>query len=167
MSSGFSEAWLADYQKRIASLRAPVAVIAKKPGNTAAERHKRVKAGVRLDIGPMHFRSGWEANMGRYYNFLIRSGAILKWEYEPTTFWFLEIKRGTRSYLPDFKIWPINGEPYFVELKGYMDAKSKTKLKRMKKYYPNVRVDLVDAKAYQAIARTVRALIPAWEGGEV
>lgn len=171
---GFSEEWLADYQKRMASLKAPTKapvaapapVKRKKPGNTATERHARVKRGVRLDIGPMHFRSAWEANYARYLNVMIRFGKILKWEYEPTTFWFNGIKRGTVSYLPDFKIWPITGEPYFVEVKGYLDGKSKTKLKRMRKFHPGVRVELVDAKAYQAIARTVRALIPAWEGGE-
>ena len=60
-------------------------------------------------------------------------GEILKWEYEPETFWFEKIKRGVRTYTPDFKVTEKDGSIIFHEVKGYMDARSKTKLKRMKK----------------------------------
>jgi hypothetical protein len=61
---------------------------------------------------------------------------IEEWEHEPQTFWFEEIKRGTRSYLPDFKITRFEGSHYWVEIKGYLDSKSLTKIKRFRKYYP-------------------------------
>jgi hypothetical protein len=54
------------------------------------------------------------------------------------------------------------GEDYYVEVKGYMDDKSKTKLKRMRIYYPNVEVQLIDSDRYKSIARG-RALIKNWE----
>ena len=126
--------------------------------------HSRSKHGCRTDLDNKYFRSAWEANYARYLNFLKALGEIFKWEYEADTFWFEAIKRGTRSYTPDFKIWTKNAsEPYYEELKGWMDAKSKTKLSRMAKYYPNVKVVLVDEKKYRAIARSIRTMIPNWE----
>lgn len=85
----------------------------------------------------IYFRSEWEARYARYLQFLKESRAIAEWLYEPQTFWFEEIKRGTRSYLPDFKVIKPDGSHYWVEVKGYFDSKSKTKIKRFKKYYPS------------------------------
>ena len=129
-----------------------------KPANKFAS----IKSGVREDIGPMFFRSSWEANYARYLNFLIKHGQIEKWEHEPDTFWFEAIRRGTRSYLPDFKVWE-NGKIHYVEVKGYMDAKSKTKLKRMAKYYPDIDLRLVGAREYRSIAVKVGRMVSGWE----
>lgn len=68
---------------------------------------------------------------------------ILDWEHEPKTFWFEGIKRGCVSYLPDFRILRPNGEHYWVEVKGYLDSKSKTKLKRFKRYFPEEELLLI------------------------
>jgi hypothetical protein len=76
-----------------------------------------------------YFRSWWEVDYACYLNILRKYKRIKEWEYEPQTFWFEKIKRGTRSYLPDFRITDQDGSQYFVEVKGYMDAKSKTKLR--------------------------------------
>lgn len=121
------------------------------------------KAGYREDLGNIYFRSAWEANYARYLNWLIEKGQINRWEYESDTFWFDKIKRGVRSYKPDFKVWDRpESDPYYVEVKGWMDAKSKTKLKRMTKYHPDVRVDLFGAKEYRALKKWSN-LIPGWE----
>lgn len=107
------------------------------------------------------FRSSWEVNIAYYFDFLKNNGEIKEWEYEPDVFWFHEIKRGVRSYKPDFRITENDGTTYFVEVKGYMDAKSITKLKRMKKYYPNIRIDVLDKKRYQDISKKA-SIIPNW-----
>lgn len=86
------------------------------------------------------FRSWWEVDYACYLEILKKYKRIKEWEYEPKTFWFENIKRGTRSYLPDFRITEFNDTVYYVEVKGHMDDKSKTKLKRMKKYYPEVKL---------------------------
>lgn len=126
--------------------------------------HSRCRHGCRSDLKNMYFRSAWEANYARYLNFLKEHGEIFKWEYEADTFWFVAIKRGVRSYTPDFKIWEKEtSEPYYEELKGWMDAKSKTKLSRMAKYFPHIKVVLVDEKKYRAIAKSIQAMIPNWE----
>lgn len=70
-------------------------------------------------------------------------GIIKGWEHEPKCFWFNEIKRGTRSYLPDFKVSLHDGSHYWVEVKGYFDSKSLTKIKRFRKYYPQEKLVVV------------------------
>jgi hypothetical protein len=67
---------------------------------------------------------------------------IRNWEYEPKTFWFEAIKRGVRSYKPDFKVTELDGTHYWIEVKGYLDSKSKTKIKRFQKYYPDEKLFL-------------------------
>lgn len=137
------------------------------------------KQGQRPDLGDHHFRSSWEANYARYLNQMMREGKVARWEYEPVTFWFHTIKRGVRSYMPDFKVWPSRHyekyliwkslirssqeiEPHFVEVKGYMDARSKTKIKRMAKYYPEVDLRVFGAAQYKVLCARYSHL-PGWE----
>lgn len=90
-----------------------------------------------------YFRSDWEYQFCLALDLLKCKGEIRDWEYEPKTFWFLEIKRGVRSYKPDFRVTRNDGSQYWIEVKGHMDDKSKTKLKRFKKYYPNEQLQLI------------------------
>jgi hypothetical protein len=91
-----------------------------------------------------YFRSNWEYRYACYLEFLKICGVITEWLHEPQTFWFEKIKRGTRSYLPDFKVIRPNGSHYWVEVKGYFDRKSLTKIKRFKKYFPQEELIIVD-----------------------
>jgi len=117
------------------------------------------------DIGGKHnyYRSRWEANYARYLELLQSVGKISGWEHEPQTFWFDGLRRGCTSYLPDFRIYNKNDTVEYHEVKGWMDPKSKTKLKRMAKYHPNITLILIDRKRYLAIEKTVRGIIPGWE----
>lgn len=91
-----------------------------------------------------YFKSDWEVKFAKFLQFLKEQKHIHEWEYEPQTFWFDEIKRGIRSYLPDFKIINLDATYYWVEVKGYMDRKSRTKIKRFKKYYPQEQLVVID-----------------------
>lgn len=71
---------------------------------------------------------------------LFKAKAISSWEYEPDTFWFEKIKRGVRSYTPDFKIVHKDGTVEYHEVKGWMDKKSQTKIKRMAIYHPEIKL---------------------------
>lgn len=84
----------------------------------------------------IYFRSKVEVRVATQLEALQKGLKIKNWEYEPQTFWFDAIKRGVRCYKPDFKVTRLDGSHFWIEVKGYMDAKSKTKLKRFKKYYP-------------------------------
>ena len=112
----------------------------------------------------LYFRSAWEANYARFLMWMLDQGHIQRFEYESNTFWFPKIKRGVRSYLPDFKVWEsLNKEPHFVEVKGRLDQKSVTKLKRMDKYYPDVELRVVDGAKYHEIKNKLSTVIPNWE----
>ena len=110
-----------------------------------------------------YYRSRWEANYGRYLEWLRTQGQIASWEHEPDTFWFENIKRGVRSYLPDFKVTEIGGSHAYHEVKGWMDSRSKTTIKRFRKYYPNETLIVVDKTTYAAIERNMSRMIGGWE----
>jgi hypothetical protein len=122
------------------------------------------KAGWR-EIGGrrIFFRSRWEANYARYLEWLRSRGEIQSWEHEPHTFWFDGIRRGCVSYLPDFRVTEAGGTIRWHEVKGWMDARSKTVLDRMAKYHPAEVIVLIREKQYEEIRRKVGAIIKGWE----
>lgn len=129
--------------------------------STRIRTRPRVASGTRTDLG-FYVRSKWEANVARYLKFLRLRGKVYDWEYEPETFYF-PIRRGTVSYTPDFKVWDHkDAKPVYWEVKGYMDAKSKTQLNRMARYHPDVQIVLIERDEYRAIAKWSR-LIEGWE----
>ena len=125
--------------------------------------YKNIKRGKRADLGSIWWRSGWEANYARYLNWRMANGDIAGWEYEKVEFEFTKIKRGTRYYLPDFKITFPDGRIEYHEVKGRLTAKAATQLRRMAKFHPDVKVELIDKKRYYAIRRQVAKIIPYWE----
>jgi hypothetical protein len=142
------------------------ALVAEKAARTNRSRgtydsqncYSRCKRGFRTIADKrIFFRSAMEADYARFLTFM-----GIKWEYEPKTFWFPGIESGTMSYTPDFF---LSEEGRYVECKGWMDAKSKTKLRRMSKYHPEIRVDLIDWKSFRGICRGVGRVIPEWESG--
>lgn len=100
----------------LAKINAPVVVA---PGT--------FRAGYRADID-ISVRSGWEANVARWLTWW-----EIEWQYEPRTFYFPNLKRGARSYLPDFY---LPKEDIWVEVKGRLKSSDRTKLKRFLKYCP-------------------------------
>lgn len=122
---------------------------------------RRGNGGKREDLKNMYFRSTWESNYARYLNFLISKGQIKRWEFEVDVFEF-PVKRGSKFYTPDFKVWASDSNYEYHEVKGYMDQKSATKLKRMKKYYPNEKLVLIQKEQYREISKW-QAIIPGWE----
>lgn len=100
-----------------------------------------------------YFHSKMEANYALYLDFLKKQKEILNWEYEPDRFVFEKILTGTRVYTPDFKVWITPAKWEYHETKGYMDAQSKTKLKRMRIYYPKEIVIVIDAEAYKSLKK--------------
>ena len=126
-------------------------------------KNRRGRGGKRSDLQDRYFRSSWEANWARYLNWLISIGEIEKWEFEVDTFEF-PVKRGSRFYLPDFKIFNKNGSIEYHEVKGWMDPVSATKIKRMAKYYPKVKLVIIDKSYYRSVAKKISSIIPGWEG---
>lgn len=121
---------------------------------TASNPYSRTKSGKRSDLNGQFFRSAWEANIARLFNAM-----KIKWEYEPKTFYFEKIRRGCTSYTPDFYLPEYD---VWIEVKGWMDDKSRTKLKRFAKYYPNEKLELIDSKRYREIEKKAK-ILPYWE----
>lgn len=90
--------------------------------------YSKIKSGKRMDLGGQFFRSATEANYARFLNLF-----QVKWEYEPKEFEFESIARGVRFYTPDFY---LPEEDRWIEVKGWMDDKSFTRLRRFKKFFP-------------------------------
>lgn len=120
--------------------------------NNPQNQYSRVRKGkITIDDKTFFARSRWEANVAAYLQYLKESDLIKDWEHEAEEYRFEAIKRGVMSYLPDFKVTRLNGSFYLIEVKGYMDDKSKTKLNRMKKYFPDIFIDLIEAKRYKQL----------------
>jgi hypothetical protein len=134
-------------------------------GTQLNERTKATWKASWREIGGVRkfYRSRWEANYARYLEFLKQQGKIKDWKHEPKTFWFDGIKRGCVSYLPDFLVVENDGSESYHEVKGWMDDRSKTKIKRMAKYFPDVKLIVIDSKAYRALQKTAAAIVSGWE----
>jgi hypothetical protein len=109
--------------------------------------------------GTVYFRSKWEANYALFLDFLVRNGNIEKWEYEADVFVFEEIKFGNRSYRPDFKVFNNDGSIEYHEVKGHMNSSSKTKLKRMEKFFPDVKLTVIAQPQYNEIYKSFKKIL--------
>jgi len=159
VSEEFLEAVLArGYTVASSSIHRPL------PAVTAdsSQKKNRYGSGKRADLG-IYLRSIWESNYARYLNWLQSRGVIYKWEYEPDIYRF-PVRPGPSSfYRPDFKVWLTPERFAYHEVKGQMTQVSKTKLARMKKYFPEHEVILITEVQYRELVYKVAALIPEWE----
>ncbi|MBM3606202.1 MAG: hypothetical protein FJX25_16200 [Alphaproteobacteria bacterium] len=164
VSSASWWASLSDDEKAAHTLNSMKANVAKN-GRIAVQSSRGSWKADWREIGGkrVFFRSRWEANYARYLEWLRCHGQIAYWEHEPETFWFENIKRGVRSYLPDFLVTEPDGAKAYHEVKGWMDSRSKTTISRFKKYYPQHKLIVIDAVAYRAIKRKVAGMIEGWE----
>ena len=96
-----------------------------------------------------YFRSLLEFEYANILQVQVGCGQLVGWLHEPKTFYFdgegtdlPPIKRGVTNYKPDFKVIENDGSHYWTECKGYMDSKSRTKIKRFRKYFPNEKLIL-------------------------
>ena len=132
------------------------------------ERSSQSRGWREIDGKRIYFINRSEADYYRYLSWLKTKGQIYDFTHQPPEFDFSRfgVRRGPSSfYKPDFKVVE-NGDGtkyHYVEVKGYLDQKSKTKLKRMAKYFPGDRVDLVMYRDLACLARQVGKLIPGWE----
>lgn len=116
-----------------------------------------------IDGRRIFFRSRWEFRYALYLQLLKERSEIKDWQHEPKTFWFEGIKRGTNNYKPDFLVTHKNDSEEWIEVKGYMDSKSATKIKRMAKYFPQVKLRVVDKSFFTKNAKNLKILIKDWE----
>lgn len=136
-------------------------VIRRKNGKIENNYSRCPKGWIELGGKRIYCKSSWETKYARYLQWMKSIGQIVDWEYEPKTFWFEKIKRGVRSYLPDFKVTTKSGHEWH-EVKGWMDKRSATKIKRMGKYYPSETLRIIDKKWFKA-SKKLESLVPLWK----
>ena len=90
-----------------------------------------------------HFRSNFEHKWALYSQFRKEQGLIKDWAFEQTTFIFKDEIKGAKMYLIDFDILNNDGTFHYEECKGYLEPSTVTKLRRTKKYRPDVVIDLI------------------------
>lgn len=107
-------------------------------GSPVFRMYQHIKRGKRV-VGEkeLYFRSEAEYVLAMFFE---QSG--WQWEYEPQEFFF-PVPRGVRFYRPDFRV-VLPDETYkWVEVKGWLDKQSKTRLRRFAQYYPSEAARLV------------------------
>lgn len=129
--------------------------------NSSSYRSKR--GWIEIGGKKIFMKSIWERNYARYLQWLKEHKQIKDWEYEPKVFLFEKIQFGNRTYKPDFKVTENNNSYHWDEVKGWMDDKSRVKLKRMAKYFPEEKVNIIDEGQYRALSKQLRRLVPDWE----
>ncbi|NBV38083.1 MAG: hypothetical protein EBS00_00700 [Verrucomicrobia bacterium] len=129
-------------------------------------RNRTARDGPAKDLADgNHYRSTWERNMARLMGRLGIEAA-----YEPKRFYFRDIHE---SYLPDWRLknvgpLTLDGNTYheiYIELKGYLDNKSKRQLRNIRRYYAKkgVMVILIDSEQYKKLEQDYSGNIGAWE----
>lgn len=113
--------------------------------------YSRARRGRRWDLDNTYFRSSWEANYARYLNWRCMRKEIKDWKYEAKTFRFDGVTRGPYTYLPDFEVELLDGSLEYHEVKGWMDAASRSRIKRMKEFYPDVPLVVIDQQEYKLL----------------
>lgn len=134
-----------------------------KISGTGLENSKRGNTGAgwfqTADGRRFYLRSTWELKYAKYLDFLKGKSLIKDWTYEPETFWFEGIRRGTNNYKPDFRTEMNDGTVIYVEVKGFWDKKSLTKMKRMAKYHPEVQIKKVDKEWFSKMNPKMKGVI--------
>jgi hypothetical protein len=136
----------------------------KAKGGRAPHGRGIAHAGWREFGGIKHYyRSRAEMRFAAYLVYKQARGEIKSWQPEPETFWFSGIRRGTVSYLPDFRVVMPDDSIRYFEVKGWLDPRSRVTLKRMRQYHPTVSVTLIDKAWFKARGGSLSILVPGWE----
>ena len=124
----------------------------------------RSRVGRADDLGDQWYRSSWERNIARDLNHLQAKGEIRFWEYEIRRFFF-PVKRGNKSYLPDFRVWYPDGSYEWWEVKGFLDNDSKIKLRRFALHHTeeSLKLRMIDRPVYMEIKKEFEHILEGWE----
>lgn len=110
-----------------------------------------------------YFRSLWEHNYACFLEWQCSEKRLLSWEHEPKRFSFKDkYLRPPYDYLPDFKVTYSTGVWEWHEVKGFLNGKSKSKIKRFEKHFPREgAITLID-KRWFSNTGNYSLVIPGW-----
>lgn len=131
-------------------------------GGSSSPQRTVYKGWLEIDEKRMYLKSKWEKRYCLYLSFMKKHGHIIDYWYEPDTFWFDGIRRGTTNYKPDFKVLFPSGNFEYFEVKGYETAKDRTKYKRMEKYHPEVILRVIGKEWFKKNSPILKKVIRDW-----
>ena len=99
----------------------------------------------------LSFSSSWEKEIAIRLESLKIEGTIKDWAYEAKHFDFPDIKRGMRSYCPDFEVTLCDGSFLYIEVKGWKMNTSMKRIAMFRERYPNVKYYIIDEYEYRKI----------------
>ena len=119
-------------------------------------RAKKIKA--EIDGREYLFKSLHECRVAEILQLWKKSGLIKDWAYEQTAFVFPDDK-----WRVDFDVTNNDGTFYYIEAKGYIDARTKRYIKLLHKYRPEVIVDFFiarrnDVKKFKTLRKFIRRI---------
>lgn len=117
-------------------------------------RHSQVR--FRNDL-KMVFKSSWEANIARVFNYL-----GIKFEYEKDSF-PVKSESFSQYYFPDFFL----ENNTIIEVKGFWDFYSLKKVSLFKEQHKGYTLLTLDSDMYYTLDKLYRDVIPEWEHGSV
>ena len=137
----------------------------KKPVAIAGGYRSRWRGTETIGGKTCNFRSLWEYNYACYLQFLKSNGKIHDWLFEPQNFQFPMIYKTTPfGYLPDFKVYITPTKYEWHETKGWLSPRSKKKIKRFHKHYPQEgQIVLIGADWFKKNTPTLSRLVPGWK----
>ena len=113
-------------------------------------KSNRKEVSTVIDWTKYVFKSSWEYEVAIRLQKLKTNGDIISWEYEPDRFIFNDIKKGIRSYCPDFKVTTPNCV-FYIEVKGWKSEIGMKRLSMFKERYPNIKLYLIDETEYKNV----------------
>lgn len=116
------------------------------------EHRRHSNSFIRKDLNQL-FRSSWEANIARFFNY-----CEISWEYEPNSLF-----TGDVFYKPDF----LCSKSVVVEVKGYWDSQSLKKVNEFHNRFPQYKIGFIDKDLYKEINYNYGNIIKNWEYEQV
>ena len=117
---------------------------------------RKSQHGFRLDLNAC-YRSSWEANLARIFNYL-----KIPFEFEKQGF-DVEYESRGYYYLPDFFL----SNNKIIEVKGFWNRESRDKVKGFRETYPDYELLTLDGDMYTTLSRLYSKHIPEWEHDDV
>ena len=85
--------------------------------------------------------------------------AKIPWQYEPEKFtWFPP----ARKYTPDFKVLKKDGTFFYIEFKGYLRPKDRTKMRVFKQQHPEIDCRFVFMNANKKLYKGAKSTYADW-----
>ena len=134
-----------------------------RPSSKKSSKYGNQPTEIELDGRIYRFRSKAEARYAAYLQWLKDTGNIKAWDYEFEYFGWTNQRGNKVQYCPDFRTLRDSESDWeYWEVKGYLDARSKAKLKGFSKHFPYLKLTVIDSAWFKRNTKKLKGLVPGW-----